>query len=229
MRSEREKYNGPFANVETYELRQEMLDEPVRKPWYFLPELNNVLSPQTVRARSSGGRLRRRWLTTLNAQAREVVAEAYEYAMQLGAMVSWVPGDSDYLSIGTKTQDTRAYRDWIREKLKTSGIAERLPSGLAEFPDIYAEMPQFWAMIERLRAPRDYRQLVRHMARYLDWYLDPAQPVKLPFSFTEKHLAYGMELSDFRGWRGAINAAELYYYLLEKYSEDYKPRDHAEL
>jgi hypothetical protein len=77
-------------------------------------------------------------------------------------------------------------------------------------------MTAWWAALERLRMPRNYRQLVRHVARHLDWYLDPTQRVKppvwvaglLPSLFLAAMLGYGGALVPglpFLAWLGILN------------------------
>ena len=41
-------------------------------------------------------------------------------------------------------------------------------------------MGEPWRSLERLFEPRNYRQLIAHLVRHLDWYLDPTQRPKPP-------------------------------------------------
>jgi hypothetical protein len=56
-------------------------------------------------------------------------------------------------------------------------------------------MSEPWASIERLFKPRDYKQLIKHVVRHLDWYLDPTQKPKPPIwqiSVTVTFVIFGL-------------------------------------
>jgi hypothetical protein len=108
---------------------------------------------------------------------REVIKAAFSEALGRSPFLTAARTQPDYLA-SASTQDAFEYRDWVREKLAGSNIAQRLPDGLSALPDIYEHLREPWRSIEILRRPRSYRQLVGHVVRYLDWYLDPTQPPK---------------------------------------------------
>ena len=63
--------------------------------------------------------------------------------------------------------------DLVRDQLAYSGIAERLPAGLGGLPDLAAAAPGLLRPFLRLGLPRNNRQLARHLAENLKWYLAP--------------------------------------------------------
>lgn len=65
------------------------------------------------------------------------------------------------------------YRVGLRMRLPASGIAQRLPDGIAAFPDITQKMQWPASALARVVRPRSYRALTRHLLADLDWYLDP--------------------------------------------------------
>lgn len=112
---------------------------------------------------------------------------AYEVLRVAWDNVPFVPirrGD-EYLE-GPLDSVRRAFRDELRTKLEASGIAQRLPGGLSEFPDIYASLPPLLGWLARRSAPRNYRQLYLHLLRNLDWYLGASlkpSRVELPWGW----------------------------------------------
>jgi hypothetical protein len=72
-----------------------------------------------------------------------------------------------------------AYQSWVRDRLHHSGLAQLIPGGLDLLPDIYAALPEPYRRFEWELRPRNYRQLARHLLTYLDWYIDPRQPLSL--------------------------------------------------
>jgi hypothetical protein len=68
----------------------------------------------------------------------------------------------------------------MRERLELSGLDTQLPGGLNSLPDIAEAAPVLLQPLLRLGLPRNFRQLAGHVARNLDWYLDPEDtPVRL--------------------------------------------------
>jgi hypothetical protein len=63
----------------------------------------------------------------------------------------------------------------IRTALQTSGLAQLIPCGLDGLPDITEAVPEMLRPFVRLQMPQRYSDLPRHVARNLDWYLDPAR------------------------------------------------------
>jgi len=204
-----------------------------------------------------------------NKRLRDLVEAAYPTPGRTDLQIRWIRETKDYINdLQRVTQDARFYRRWLRDRLKESDLATLLPGGLDSLPDIYESMGEPWASIERLFKPKDYKQLVKHVVRHLDWYLDPAQKPKPPIwqisvfvsivvigsvygaivhldipvlnsgylwyilgaafaaglaNFLAKryapHDAGGIKLYGFYGARHWINAAELFYYLVDSYTE----------
>jgi hypothetical protein len=119
--------------------------------------------------------------------AAQVLHAAYAEANRHNFKIPFVRGESNYLNLVDRaTDDAFIYQGWVRERLAASGLAQRLPDGRAGLPDIYERLPEPRRALERLFAPRNHKQLVRHLVHHLDWYLDSTQPVRLPV----KLLAY---------------------------------------
>lgn len=64
----------------------------------------------------------------------------------------------------------------LRERLRSSGLAEALPAGLDLLPDIFENSPAMrWC--GALARPRNLSEAVLHVCTFLNWYLDPAEPI----------------------------------------------------
>ena len=113
--------------------------------------------------------------------AARCVLQAHYEASRRGIRIPWKREQWDYLNntVGDNDND-RAYREWVRVRLRQSGIAQLLPGGRSALPDIHEQLPQVWRTIERLLEPRSYPQLVSHLVKYLDWYLEPTHDVPPP-------------------------------------------------
>jgi len=70
------------------------------------------------------------------------------------------------------------YQQRIRYALRHSGLAQLLPAGTDLLPDYYGSLAPQWAPLARWVRPRNYRQLLFHLAENLDWYLEPARPAR---------------------------------------------------
>jgi hypothetical protein len=120
-----------------------------------------------------------RWLTS--GQARAAVLAAHSAAARRGLKLPWRREQWDYLNNTAGDNDNdRAYREWVRWKLRRSGLAQLLPGGRTMLPDIHEQLPGFWLSVERLLEPRTYPQLVQHVVKYLDWYLEPTPEAPPP-------------------------------------------------
>jgi hypothetical protein len=82
------------------------------------------------------------------------------------------PDSSDEIAVDA-LQFTSKDAQEMRERLEESGLDLLLPGGLDSLPDITASTPWQLRPLLRLGLPRSYRQLARHVARHLDWYLNP--------------------------------------------------------
>ncbi len=65
------------------------------------------------------------------------------------------------------------YRSWIRRHLEQSDLSQRLPCGLEAFPDLTAALPWIIQPLERCFKHRSVEQVTLHLARNLEWYLEP--------------------------------------------------------
>ena len=79
--------------------------------------------------------------------------------------------DELYLDLNLTPEIFKA-RLGLRARLNASGLAQLLPGGLENLPDIYAALPEPLAHLARHFAPRTSGRLVHHVAAHLDWYLD---------------------------------------------------------
>jgi hypothetical protein len=115
-----------------------------------------------------------------NRFARNTVRAAYAEAMRRRLEPSWIYG-ADYLknTVGDNPND-REYRAWVRQQLRHSELAQLIPGGRSALPNIYEPMSERWRAIEQLLEPRSYPQLIGHVAKYLDWYLEPTPDVPPP-------------------------------------------------
>jgi hypothetical protein len=113
--------------------------------------------------------------------ARRVLEAAYARACRYDLEVPHVRGEWNFIGAARGwNAEAGIYQQWIAERLPASGLAQRLPDGLAGLPDITAGMAEPWRTIERLLRPRNHVQLVGHLVQHLDWYFNPTQPVKPP-------------------------------------------------
>ena len=146
-------------------------DDAVQRYWWFRQEVLISVSSPT---------------------ARQLLEETHLLAEKHIKMLPWKRGKRDYLLLAKKRvySDSVHYRDWVREGLRASDLAQRLPAGLDALPDIYSAMSDPWRSIDRLWAPKTYPQLLKHLVRHLDWYIDPTQKVKPPLSEIGTAVAY---------------------------------------
>ena len=135
----------------------------------------------------------------------ELVAEAHRLTGRIGGVPWKRTAERDYFAgVEGNTSDAQKYREWVRERLSRSDLAQRIPGGREALPDILDAMPESRRSIERLGEPRNYRQLVRHLVKHLDWYLDPSQPVKpalssRPFQVLVSVLALALQVALYFG------------------------------
>jgi hypothetical protein len=80
-------------------------------------------------------------------------------------------------SLGWQVEE---YREWLNARLPGSGLALLLPGGIEALPDIYAQMPGLLRQLEQLRRPSNSKQLLKHLYRYLSWYVEPSARVRWP-------------------------------------------------
>ncbi|MCC7477409.1 hypothetical protein IT575_03030 [bacterium] len=66
----------------------------------------------------------------------------------------------------------------LREELQRSGLEVMLAGGEGALPDISGGCDELTRAWLRLIRPRSYEQLAHHLARHLDWYLDPQRVEK---------------------------------------------------
>jgi hypothetical protein len=210
--------------------------------------------------------------------AAKLIDAAHQQANSYGVNVRYLR-TADYLKrFRHRGPEAVLYRDWVQDRLRESDLARQLPSGLDMLPDIYEQMGEPWRGWAKLKHPSNTKDLVRHMVRHLEWYLDPTQKPKPPireigqwvwvgvfialvglsqFLHLEVHGFYWVakgaavlltlalarsigghtigekKVTDRRGnesmrqrrvhnfheSRELINAAELYYYLVDQYAE----------
>jgi hypothetical protein len=71
----------------------------------------------------------------------------------------------------------KEYQARVRLGLQHSQLALLIPGGLDLLPDIYAALPDPYRRFEWELRPRNNIQLAHHLLEYLDWYIDPHQPL----------------------------------------------------
>jgi hypothetical protein len=121
---------------------------------------------------------------------RQLVQTAHSLASKKDSL-PWIRSEADYLAKFRKVPiDAYRYRYWVWQRLQSSDLAERIPHGRQGFPDILDAMREPWRSLERFREPKDNKQLLRHIGRHLDWYLDPLQTVKPPIAEISGVLAF---------------------------------------
>lgn len=88
-------------------------------------------------------------------------------------------GDDDYLLDPMQgipiSPDTLEYQQWLESKLANSNIELMVPAGLDLLPDIYSAMPKLIGNFTKVFKPRNYEQLVDHLIKHLEWYVEPTQ------------------------------------------------------
>jgi len=86
-----------------------------------------------------------------------------EYAYRANASTSY--GYSHY--------EAGEYRQWVADQLRRQRFAELIAYCNDFLPDITTVMPLGLRTISSVGKPRNYRQLIRQLVTFLDWYLEP--------------------------------------------------------
>jgi hypothetical protein len=119
-------------------------------------------------------------LAISHSRLRELVRTAYDLARKQ-VDLPWVRTEYDYLErVKQRGVDAYAYRKWVWRRLHESDLAQQLPGGKSTLPDILDAMHEPWKSLEKLHESKNYEQLLKHLTRYLDWYLNPVKHVRLP-------------------------------------------------
>jgi hypothetical protein len=135
------------------------------------------------------------YLPVDNRLAREAIEAAYRAA---GLNQGLPFGPFAVASIpelqGVSAIDAADESKKVREQLRDSGLAYLIPGGRTMLPDIFGSIHPLLRPLLRLFEPRTTSQLVQHLARNLDWYLDPSStPIiwrRLRGFFTSPILAF---------------------------------------
>jgi hypothetical protein len=108
-------------------------------------------------------------------------------------------------------------REEIRHKLQNSGLAQALPGGFDLLPDFYAALPDWARPWYWLLRPRNYYQLGKHIAKHLQWYVEPTTTVKLnPFldTFSWWHLILAAAFVILTRWQEFGDARWIPWFLI---------------
>jgi len=146
-------------------------------------QIERFLEPRKGRLRPPANITNRPLYDLLRGVYREIPAER-----KIDEIDRWVK------SQGAPAEKFRAD---VHRRLEQSGLAQALPGGMDMLPDFYAALPGWsrpWFWFNR---PRNFYQLGRHFAKYIEWYLNPAQRIMVPiqYAFLWPVLTVGLHFS----------------------------------
>lgn len=125
------------------------------------------------------------WDAVSSAGARRMLREAYRLARlkdhSNSRAVEQAGLHENYDSYYVGPAVPRRLR--VRGFLQRSDLARLLPGGFGSLPDIYAAAPPWAAALLRLMQPNTCEQLLRFVARNLNWYLNPTSTRVNPLLF----------------------------------------------